>query len=94
MAPDICCVPINTDQDIRAEEAKKDWRGERATMIQELIATVNLAERKLADMRERLAELEEYGDELLDGEEDEKMRLYRDIERQRLVTAEHSYGVR
>jgi len=85
MAPDICCVPINTDQDIRAEEAKKDWRGERATMIQELIATVNLAERKLADMRERLAELEEYGDELLDGEEDEKMRLYRDIERQRLV---------
>jgi hypothetical protein len=84
---------IDNNQDIRAEEAKKDWRGERATRIQELIAAVNLAERSLTDMRERLAELEDFGDDLFDGEDVEKIRLYRDIEKQRLVTVEYSYGV-
>ncbi|KAK0742907.1 hypothetical protein B0T18DRAFT_489791 [Schizothecium vesticola] len=79
--------------DIRAEEAKKDWRGERATLIQELIASVNLAERRLADTRGRLAELEDYGDELFDSEENEKIRLYRDIERQRATVQDNKFAL-
>jgi len=49
------------------------------------MTSVNLAERSLADMRGRVVELEDFGDDLFDGEEDEKIRLYRDIERQRWV---------
>ena len=76
---------IDNKQDICAEEAKKDWRCERATRVQELIDEVDLAERELHEMRGELTQLEGFGDDLLDGEEDEKIRLYRDIERQRLV---------
>ncbi|KAK5663817.1 hypothetical protein OQA88_20 [Cercophora sp. LCS_1] len=79
--------------DIRAEEAKKDWRGERATKIQELMDCVSAAERGLVEMRERVSELEGFGDDLLDGEEDEKIRLYRDIERQRIVVEDRELAL-
>ncbi|KAK3331432.1 hypothetical protein B0H66DRAFT_546532 [Apodospora peruviana] len=79
--------------DIRAEEAKKDWRGERAMRIQELMTTINLAERSLADMGRRLAELEDFGDDLFDGEQDEKIKLYRDIERQRVTVEDEKLAL-
>ena len=57
------------------------------------MAAVNCAERSFDNMREELEVLKRFGDDISDGEKDEKIRLYEDIETQRLVTAEQSSGV-
>lgn len=68
-----------------AEEARGDWKGEQAMRIQDHMDVIRTAERDLGDMRERLAELNDFGEDLLDGEEEEKTRLYQSLERQRLT---------
>ncbi|KAK3367927.1 hypothetical protein B0H63DRAFT_490012 [Podospora didyma] len=75
--------------DIHANEAKLDWSDEVAMRILELMDSVEEAKRSLADMNERVTELEGFGDDLLDGEEAEKTELYRNRDKQRTVVENH-----
>jgi hypothetical protein len=68
------CLLINF-QDIRAEEAKKDWKGERAEDIQRLIDAVA---RDRLDLENVEAQLAEYADDdLSEGEKHYERELYR-----------------
>lgn len=60
-------------QDIRPEEAMRDWHGPRASIIQEFTDAIATDQRDIDDME---ADLEDYGDDDdLSAEEFEELRL-------------------
>jgi len=63
-------------QDIRAEEAKKDWKDKRAEDIQQLI---DAAARDRLELENIEAEVADYAadDDLSEGEKDNERELYR-----------------
>ncbi|KAK8096503.1 hypothetical protein PG999_012447 [Apiospora kogelbergensis] len=71
-------IVCTKSDDIRAEEAMKDWKGEKARMIRQ---KSNAAEESRQIIRDITRDLEEYGesdDEMSDGEKDEQIRLMRE----------------
>ncbi|KAK4041410.1 hypothetical protein C8A01DRAFT_14819, partial [Parachaetomium inaequale] len=60
--------------DIRADEAQRDWAGSRAREVQTRIHALKTVEQELAGIRERLGELMELDDDLEEDEE-EKVHL-------------------
>ncbi|KAL2145862.1 hypothetical protein VTI28DRAFT_5944 [Corynascus sepedonium] len=72
----ICTMSDN----IRADEAQRDWKGAQAAEIQRWKDLLGTAERELAKIREPLDELKDLED-LFEEEEIEKARLYERLER-------------
>ncbi|KAH7161710.1 hypothetical protein EDB81DRAFT_683686 [Dactylonectria macrodidyma] len=61
--------------DIQADEAKKDWKGEKSKTIQKLMDAVSADKRDIADIASELAEYEGDGN-LSDDERDYELRLH------------------
>ncbi len=73
-------------QDIQADEAQRDWTGQRAAHVQELIHTISGVETDLAEILVDIAELEEEGlDELSAEEQAEYTQLNEQERRLRFV---------
>lgn len=65
-------------KDIQAEEAKKDWKGERARSVEAIQGLVTAAMQNLREIEEQVKELDEIdSDDLLDEEKDAYIRLRR-----------------
>lgn len=69
------CLLINI-QDIQAEEAKKDWKGQKAADIQRRIDTVARDRLELDNLKAQLAEFVD-DDDLSEGEREEERELGR-----------------
>ncbi|KAG7286745.1 hypothetical protein NEMBOFW57_009059 [Staphylotrichum longicolle] len=70
--------------DIRADEALRDWGGAEASRIQRRIDNLATAEEESSTIRDRLDELRELGDEIEDDEKFEKECLYEELDQLKL----------
>jgi glutaredoxin 2 len=60
-------------QDIQPEEAKKDWKGQKAKDVQRLIDAVATDDQDLQDIETKLEDI----DDLTEDEKEDEQRLYR-----------------
>lgn len=68
-------------QDIKAEEAIKDWKGEKARMIRQKSDAAEAARQTIRDITKALEGYGETDDDLSDGEKDDQRRLNREEKR-------------
>ncbi|KAK6859171.1 hypothetical protein PG995_005024 [Apiospora arundinis] len=74
-------IVCTKSDDIKSEEAIKDWKGEKARMIRQKSDAAEAARQTIRDITK---ELEDYGDtddDMSDGEKDEQLRLMREQKR-------------
>lgn len=71
-----------SNQDIHAHEAQRDWEGERASEVRELNNSVALAKEELAFIEDDLDDLKEY-ESLTEEQEIERARLCVEINRKK-----------
>lgn len=68
-------------QDIKAEEAIKDWKGEKARTIKQKSNDAEHARLRIRDIERELEDYDAYDDEMSDGERNEQMCLYRNLKK-------------
>ncbi|KAK8030148.1 hypothetical protein PG993_011439 [Apiospora rasikravindrae] len=71
--------------DIKSEEAIKDWKGDKARMIKQKSDAAEIARLSIRDIEKEQAEYDVSDDELNDGEKDEQLRLGRELRRAKQV---------
>lgn len=74
------------NQDIRADEAQRDWEGGQAREIQRWNDSLATAEQEVAAVRERLDDLRDLED-ITEQKVIQKARLYEELEKKRSVPA-------
>ncbi|KAK8062187.1 hypothetical protein PG997_014284 [Apiospora hydei] len=67
--------------DIKSEEAIKDWKGEKARTIKQKSAAAEAVRLSIRDIEKEQEEYDVSDDELSDGEKDEQLRLGRELRR-------------
>lgn len=77
------CLLIATPQDIRAEEAMKDWRGRLANRVQQLSDAVSFTRKMTEDINLQLAEIDECGTMELT---DEDQRVFNELQKEQRQT--------
>lgn len=76
-------------KDVKPDEAKKDWKGQKAVTIQKMMDAVATAAREVDNIRQELCELDEIEEdgeiELTEEEKDEQVRLNRRLRKAEYV---------
>ncbi|KAK7964343.1 hypothetical protein PG988_011317 [Apiospora saccharicola] len=77
--------------DIKAEEAIKDWKGEKAQMIKKKSNDAEHARISIRDIEKELEEYDAYDDEMSDGEKDELLRLNQELRKAKIKYTDRSF---